>query len=160
MRNMILAVTVVLTLVAGPTQAAPRKPAPANVGNGRIAWFDITTSDMAKSKVFYGKLFDWTFNPIEGTNLAAQIVSRGTDIGSLRVAEGKLSPFNGVVYVQVTDIQASCKKAVELGGTVPPGFPFNLNDRPGAIGLAVDPAGHPIGMYSRTAIPAEKPQGK
>ncbi len=160
MRNVILAVAVALTLVAGPTLAAPRKPAPANVGNGRAAWFDITTTDMTKSKEFYGKLFDWTFNAIEGTDLAAQIVSRGTEIGSLRLAEGKISPFDGVVYIQVTDVTASCKKAVELGGTVPPGFPFNLYDRPGAIGLAVDPAGHPIGMYSRTAIPAEKPKGK
>lgn len=160
MRNVILALAIAMMLVSGATEAAQRKPAPANVGDGRIAWFDITTTDMSKSKEFYGKLFGWTFNPIEGTDLAAQIVSRGTEIGSLRLSEGKISSFNGVAYVQVADIQASCKKAIELGGTVPPGFPFNLNDRPGAIGLAVDPAGHPIGMYSRKAIAAGKPQGK
>ena len=160
MRNVILAVFVALTLVAGPTQAAPRKHAAIDAGGGRVAWFDITTSDMAKSKEFYGKLFNWTFVPIKGTDLAAQIAVRGTEIGSLRVAEGKISPFDGVVYIQVADVTTSCKKAVELGGTVPPGFPFNLEDRPGAIGLAVDPAGHPIGMYSKTAIPAEKPATK
>jgi predicted enzyme related to lactoylglutathione lyase len=157
MRNVILAMTVALTLAAGPIQAASHKPAPPDVGRGRIAWFDLTTSDLPKSKEFYGKLFDWTFNAIEGTDLAVQIVARGAEIGSLRVAEGKISPFNGVVYVEVADIQAGCKRAAELGGTVPPGFPFNLQDRPGAIGLVTDPTGHPIGMYSRTPIPAEKP---
>jgi predicted enzyme related to lactoylglutathione lyase len=78
-------------------------------------------------------------------------------IGTLRVAEGRISPFNGVVYVQVTDLQASCRKAQELGGTLAPGFPFNLPDGVGAIGLALDPAGHPIGLYSRTPLPPAAP---
>jgi predicted enzyme related to lactoylglutathione lyase len=160
MRNAILVLAAAMTLVGEAAQAAPRKHSPADVGEGRIAWFDITTSDMAKSKEFYSKLFDWTFTPLEGTDLAMEIVARGVPIGSLRVREGKISAFNGVVYVQVADVQASCKKAVELGGTVAPGFPFNLTDRPGAIGLALDPAGHPVGMYSRKAIPTEKPEAK
>jgi hypothetical protein len=39
-----------------------------------------------------------------------------------------------------------------------PGFPFNLSDGTGAIALVLDPAGHPMGMYSRTrlALPAAK----
>jgi predicted enzyme related to lactoylglutathione lyase len=161
MRNVILAMTVAVALVVGNAQAAqadPPKAPPADVGPGRIAWFDITTSDLAKSKEFYGKLFDWTFAPLQGTDLAAEIVARGTSIGTLRVAEGKISGFNGVVYVQVSDIRASCKKAKELGGTVVQGFPFDLPDGIGAIGLALDPAGHPVGMYSRTPLePAVSP---
>src|SRR5262245_31407260 len=73
---------------------------------------------------------------------------------TLRVAEGKISPFNGVVYVQVTDIQASCRKVNQLGGTVVPGFSFNLPDGIGAIAVIVDPAGHPVGLYSRTPLPS------
>jgi len=57
-----------------------------------------------------------------------------------------------VVYVQVTDLQASCKKAKELGGTIPPGFPFDLPNGIGAIALVVDPAGHPVGLYSRIPL--------
>jgi len=78
---------------------------------------------------------------------------------TLRVAEGKINAFNGVVYVQVTDIQAGCKWANELGGAVVPRFPFNLADGIGAIGLVVDPAGHPVGLYSRTPL-AGAPQAK
>jgi predicted enzyme related to lactoylglutathione lyase len=58
-----------------------------------------------------------------------------------------------VVYVQVPDILASCRKAKELGGMIPPGFPFNVPGGIGAIALVVDPAGHPIGMYSRAPLP-------
>lgn len=154
MRNAILTMTVALTLVTGQLQAETPKPLPADVGPGRIAWFDISTSNLAQAKEFYGKLFDWAFTPVQGTDQAAEIVSRGTAIGTLRVAEGKISGFNGVVYVQVTDLPASCKKAKELGGTIPPGFPFNLPDGIGAIALVLDPSGHPVGMYSRTPIPA------
>ena len=147
-----IVLTAILTLPAAQPQATPQKAAPADVGNARMAWFDLSTADLAKSKEFYGKLFEWTFAPVQGTDMAVEIVSGGTPIGTLRVAEGKISPFNGVVYVQVADLQASCAKVKELGGTIPPGFPFNLPDRPGAIALILDPAGHPIGMYSRTRI--------
>jgi uncharacterized protein len=160
MRNAILAMTVTLTLVTGQLQAAPPKSPPPDVGPGRIAWFDITTSNLPQSKDFYGRLFDWTFNPVQGTDLAVEIVAGGTAIGTLRVAEGKISGFNGVVYVQVTDLQASCKKAKELGGTVVPGFPFNLPDGKGAIALVLDPAGHPVGLYSRTPLAPAAPPAK
>lgn len=160
MRNTILAMTLALALVTGQLQADPPKAPPADVGPGRIAWFDLTTSDLAKSKEFYAKLFDWKFTPVQGTDLAVEIVAQGTPAGTLRVAEGQISAYNGVVYVQVADIQESCKKAKELGGTLLAGFPFNLPDGIGAIGLVLDPSGHPVGMYSRTPIPPAVPSGR
>lgn len=160
MRNAILAMAAALTLAAGQLQAAPPKPLPADVGPGRVAWFDISTSNLPQAKEFYGKLFGWEFNPLEGTDQAVEIASRGTAIGTLRGAEGKISAFNGVVYVQVTDLRASCNKAKELGGTIVPGFPFDLPDGTGAIGLVLDPSGHPVGLYSRTPLAPAKPPGK
>jgi uncharacterized protein len=160
MRILILAITVALTLAAGPARAEQHKSPHADVGNGRVAWFDITASKLAVSRDFYGKLFGWTFKALEGTEYAVEIVAGGRSIGTLRVAEGKLSAYDGVVYIQVADMQASCKKAVELGGTIPTGFPFNLDNRVGAVAIVVDPSGHPVGMYSRTPVPAEKPAEK
>jgi predicted enzyme related to lactoylglutathione lyase len=152
MRHAILAMILASALVTGELQAATAKTPPADVGPGRIAWFDITTTNLPRSMDFYGKLFDWHFNPVQGTDQAMEIVAGGTAIGTLRGAEGTIAAFNGVVYVQVTDIQASCKKAKELGGTIPPGFPFDLPDGIGAIALVVDPSGHPVGLYSRTPL--------
>src|ERR1700720_1731121 len=94
MRNAIWAMTVALGLVTGQLLAAAKK---ADVGAGRIAWFDLTTTDLPRSKEFYGKLFDWQFTPVQGTDQAAEIVVGGTAIGTLRVAEGKTSTFTGVV---------------------------------------------------------------
>jgi uncharacterized protein len=152
MRSAILAMMLASTLATGELLAAPPKAPPADVGPGRIAWFDITTTSLPRSRDFYGKLFDWQFTPLPGTDQAVEIVAGGTAIGTLRVAEGNITEFNGVVYVQVADLPASCKKAKELGGTIPAGFPFNLPDGIGAIALVVDPTGHPVGLYSRTPL--------
>jgi uncharacterized protein len=153
-------IAIAVTLAAAGARAEPPRSHPVDVDPGRVAWFDITTSNLAQSKTFYGQLFGWEFQPVKGTDLAVEIVVGGTSIGNIRVAEGKVSPFNGVVYIQVADIQASCAKAKELGGTVPPGFPFNLPDGTGAVGLVADPAGHPVGMYSRAPIPSTPPSSK
>jgi predicted enzyme related to lactoylglutathione lyase len=157
---MTLAMAVGLTVLPGTVRAEPPKSQPADVGPGRIAWFDITTSRLPQSQEFYGRLFGWKFRAVKGTDLAVEVVAGGTAIGTLRVAEGEISVFNGLVYVQVTDMQGSCAKAKELGGTVAPGFPFNLPDGGGAVGLVIDPAGHPVGMYSRTALPWVEPASK
>jgi len=155
MRTSFIAVGIVFALAASLSAAPEQKGPKPDVGDGRAAWFDITTTNLNQSKGFYAALFGWEFTSLKGAeNLAAEIVSGGQPIGTLRVAEGKISPFDGVVYIQVKDMTASCAKAKELGGTIPPGFPFNLNDDKGAVGLVIDPAGHPIGMYSRTPLPA------
>ncbi|MFO0579950.1 MAG: VOC family protein [Polyangia bacterium] len=159
MRKSILAMALAAALGHGELQAAD-KPLPADVGPGRVAWFDITTTNLQQSKEFYGKLFDWRFTAVKGSDQAAEIVAGGTAIGTLRVADGKISPWNGIVYVQVSDLPASCRKAKELGGTIPPGFPFNLPDGIGAIAVVADPAGHPVGLYSRTPLPPKPPAAR
>ena len=152
------AALVSIFLLAAISSAVSAKSLPADVGPGRVAWFDITTTNIAQAKDFYGKLFGWTFEPVKGTDQAAEIVAEGASIGTLRTADGKITPFNGVVYIQVSELAASCKKARELGGTIPPGFPFNLPDGVGAIALVLDPSGHPVGLYSRTPLkPAVSP---
>ena len=154
MRSRFIAASIAFVLTASLSAAAEQKGPKPDVGDGHVAWFDITTTDLAKSKPFYTGLFGWEFTSVKGyENLAAEIVLGGKPIGTLRKAEGQISPYDGVVYIQVKDLAASCAKAKELGGTIVPGFPFDLTDDRGAIGLVVDPAGHPIGMYSRTALP-------
>jgi predicted enzyme related to lactoylglutathione lyase len=159
MRCTVPATTARLASRIGGKQVA-KHPRSVDVGPGRIAWFDITTTKLSSSKEFYSKLFDWKFRPLPGTDLAAEIVSGDTAIGTLRVADGGISAFNGVVYVQVSDLPAACRKAKELGGTMPPVFPLDLPDGTGAIALLSDPAGHPIGMYSNTLLPPAAPPGR
>ena len=42
-------------LMLGQAQSKPSGSMLADVGPGRVAWFDITTTDLKKSKEFYGK---------------------------------------------------------------------------------------------------------
>jgi predicted enzyme related to lactoylglutathione lyase len=151
-------VLLTLALITGEVGPSIAQTLPADVGAGRIAWSDLSTTDRARSSDFYGQLLDWRFNPLQGTDLAVEIVAGGVAIGTLRVADGPISVFNGVVYVQVTDLPGSCEKAKALGGTIAPGFPFNLPGGTGAIALLVDPGGHPIGLYSRTPLTATAPR--
>ena len=160
MRYVISAMMLTATLLTGQSHAGSSKAHTADVGPGQVAWFDISTTNIQRAKEFYGKLFDWRFTAVKGTDLAVEIVAGETPIGDIRVAEGKISGFNGVVYIQVKDIEASCKKAKELTGTVVPGFPFNLSDVQGAIALVVDPTGHPIGLYSKTPLPPKPAPAK
>ena len=160
MRTVIVAIIAGVAIVLGQAQSKPSKPLPADVGPGRVAWFDLTTTELKKSKEFYSGLFEWTFTSVGGTELAVEIVSRSTAIGTLRVADGKISEFSGVVYLQVDDLPASCKKAKDLGGKIPPGFPFDLPKGIGAIALATDPSGQPVGLYSRKPLAAAKPPAK
>lgn len=149
------AILLTLSLSMAPASIASAQALPADVGAGHIAWFDLATNDIAKSRAFYTQLFGWEFAPVEGTDQAAEIVAGGTHIGTIRTADGALSPFNGVVYVQVDDIQKTTEKAKALGATIAPGFPFNLPGGIGAIALILDPGGHPVGMYARMPIAAE-----
>ncbi len=149
-----------MLLFAGAYSAVSGRTPPADVGSGRVAWFDITTSNLDEAKNFYGKLFGWTFEELKVTNKAVEIVAGGASIGTLRVANGPISATNGVVYVQVADIVVSCEIVKQLGGKIVPGFPFNRSDGAGAIALFLDPSGHPMGMYSRTPLPAPSPAAK
>ena len=155
MRIKFVAAALCLAVATAAFAADTHRPPKPDVGAGRIAWFDISVNDLSKARDFYGKLFGWTFNPVEGTDLAVEIVAGGSEIGTLRKAEGAISGFNGVVYVQVKDMRAACAKAVALGGKVVEGFPFDLSGDQGSVGLVLDTSGHPFGLYSRTPLAAQ-----
>ena len=156
MTRVLLTVTAIV-MIGAAVGAQEKAKMPADVGPGRVAWFDITTTNLARAKEFYGKLFDWTFTAVAGTDQAVEINSRGTAIGTIRGADGAISGFNGVVYIQVDDVRSASDKAKTLGGAIVPGFPFNLPNGTGAISLIMDPSGHPLGLYSRARIPAKTP---
>jgi predicted enzyme related to lactoylglutathione lyase len=118
-----------------------------------IAWFDITTTDLRKSRDFYHDLFGWSFVKVQGTDLALNIKADGEEIGTLRVVAGPISHHNGMVYIEVQDINASYRLARRLGATVEAEgiWPVTLPDHKGAIAVVFDPENHPVGMYSRSS---------
>jgi len=72
MRSRFIAASIAFALATGLSAAPGPKP---DVGDGRVAWFDITTSNLQQSKEFYAKLFGWEYTSLAGSNYAVEIVS-------------------------------------------------------------------------------------
>ena len=95
----ILSLAAAVYLLAAPTMAATEQSAVAGrptvlaAAPGEVAWFDITTTSLPQAQEFYGKLFDWTFNKLQGTDQA--IVRRGAadlDAGEVGIVQRREGP--------------------------------------------------------------------
>jgi len=107
---------------------------------------ELSSTDVAKAKTFYGKLFDWKLEDIPmGPDTYTMInVGEGTGGGMMKqMIPGASSAW--LSYVLVDDIDASTKKAKSLGATIMkdvtevPGF--------GWLSILVDPTGAPLGLW-------------
>ena len=80
---------------------------------------ELHTKDVAKAKKFYGGLFGWKLDdmPMPGGGGAYTMVGVGEGTGGGMMTDNDAPP-HWLAYVAVDDIQASTKKAKELGATV------------------------------------------
>ncbi|MCL4469666.1 MAG: VOC family protein [Sulfuricella sp.] len=116
---------------------------------------ELQTKDLAKSKDFYSKLFDWKLidEPMAGGGTYTMInVGEGTGGGMYANPDPAVPPA-WLAYVSVDDIVASTSKARELGATV-------VRDVTeiggyGWFSVIVDPAGAAIAMWKPKQAPAK-----
>jgi predicted enzyme related to lactoylglutathione lyase len=123
------------------------QPAP-----GKLAWFEIATSDPDGAQKFYGSLFDWTFD-VDGP-----AASGGLDYRNIK-ASGAAAPMGGILgtgaqlpdhavfCILVADVEATCADAEQLGGTL---VSKHLEPGPGAPTFAYlrDPSGDQFGIFA------------
>ena len=82
---------------------------------------ELNTSDPAKAKAFYSKLFQWKLGDVpnpaapEGSYTMIE-VGAGTGGGIIKQVPG--GPAGWLAYVEVDDIHATTQKAESLGGKV------------------------------------------
>ena len=145
-------IALLITVLCGKASASPPRTRLQDVGPGRAVWFDIRATNLDEAKLFYNKLFEWDYRPVDGTSREVEIVARGVSIGAIKLERGTARRLNGAVYIQVDDIRASCSKARKLGATVLKGYPRSLPDRSGAVALIASPSGYPIGLISRRPL--------
>jgi uncharacterized protein len=108
---------------------------------------ELATSDVAKAKGFYGKLFDWKLEDVpmgDGTTYTMIGVGTGTGGGIMK------NPMPGapsiwLAYVLVDDIEAATKKAEQLGAKVM--RPVTEVMGMGWLSIIVDPTGAHLGMW-------------
>lgn len=109
---------------------------------------ELQTKDLAKAKDFYSKLFDWKLEDIpapEGGPPYTMInVGEGTGGGMYANTDPNVPP-HWLAYVGVDDIEASTRKAGELGATVLQDV-MTIGDY-GRLSVIMDPTGAVIAMW-------------
>jgi hypothetical protein len=87
---------------------------------GQVVWHDLMTTDVERTKAFYGELFGWEFEVWKPGELDySMITSGGSQHGgfmTLDAANG--APPHWLAYVRVEDVDAAAEQATEAGGTV------------------------------------------
>src|SRR5207248_139422 len=80
----------------------PRNHIGASLVNahGALCWNELASPDMEASAAFYGELFGWTTEPMEGSEMPYLVIttSSGTTNGGIRPVMPKGSPPHWLVY--------------------------------------------------------------
>jgi len=104
---------------------------------GKIVWFEVPAADTQRARGFYGELFGWSFESMDGP----------TEYHLTYEGGGALAPGepNGILpYFGTADIDASLARVAELGGTA--GTRQEIPDT-GSFAVCADSEGNPFGLY-------------
>jgi predicted enzyme related to lactoylglutathione lyase len=114
--------------------------------HGAFSWSELQTTDVDGAKKFYSALLGWATEDFPSAETPYTIVKAGEDmVGGIMTLPSQCAgvPPHWGVYITVDDVDASAKKATELGGTiiVPP---MDIKDV-GRFSVIRDPQG---GVFS------------
>lgn len=108
---------------------------------------ELNTSDPAKAKEFYGKLFDWKMEDLkmdDGMAYTTIGVGEGTGGGLMKSPMPDAASM-WLPYVVVDDIHAATKKAASLGAKVMRDV-IEVMDM-GWLSIFTDPTGAMLGLW-------------
>ena len=117
-----------MSVLADPTGAVfsmwePRNSIGAEIVNvpGALTWNELATTDVERAKEFYGELFGWRLEDMEGGPMQYAMIYNGDrsngGIRPLSEMEAGIPP-NWVPYFAAEAVDAAVAKAGELGGRV------------------------------------------
>ena len=114
---------------------------------------ELNTTDVAKAKAFYGKLFAWKLEDApmgaaDGGNYTMIGVGDGTGGGMLKHPVPG-APSTWLAYVLVDDIAAATKKARSLGANVMTDVTEVMGM--GSLSIIIDPTGAALGLWQPKA---------
>jgi hypothetical protein len=127
---------------SNPFQIEPMEAVMANP----FVHVELNTTDVAKAKAFYGKLFDWKMEDIPMPDFTYTIINVGEGTGGGLMK----NPMPGVpsfwlAYVLVDDINAATQKAKSLGATIVKDV-TEVKDM-GWLSIIMDPTGAGLGLW-------------
>ena len=117
---------------------------------GRFVWHDLMTTDAPAARAFYTELFGWRVQELNMAGFTVLLLKNGErSIGTI-MAESALPSSHWMPYVAVADVDAACRRAVELGGAV--GVPATNVPKLGRLAVVTDPQG---GAFSPLRRPSD-----
>ena len=108
---------------------------------------ELNTTDVAKAKAFYGKLFQWKLEDTpmgDGTDYTMIGVGQGTGGGIMKHPMPG-APSAWLAYVQVDDIKESTQKAKSLGANIIKDVTEVMGM--GWLSILSDPTGAMLGLW-------------
>jgi predicted enzyme related to lactoylglutathione lyase len=118
-----------------------------SVGEGAFAWDELHTRDLEGAKRFYGEDFGWKDKESDMGGMTYVLFSDGeTDrAGAMGLMPGEQAPPYWLTYATTDDVDATTKKAKDLGGTVY-AEPMDITDI-GRFSIVADPTGAVFGLF-------------
>ena len=112
---------------------------------GAPCWFDLSSSDTAKSRAFYGELFGWTGEANEEFGGYINFQRNGANVAGCMASDGSTGPDGWSVYLATDDIEKVAETAVTAGGQVV-APPMAVGDL-GQMAFVTDAGGAVIGAW-------------
>jgi uncharacterized protein len=132
----------------GPNANDPPYDGPPRIGT--FCWDELHTKDQAAAGKFYGSIFGWTGKVAPDDPMKYwHWQNAGKDIGGMMDLQVPNVPPHWLAYIAVSDVDASCKKAKDLGAKVvmePMEIP-----KTGKFGVIQDPTGAAVALF-RSAL--------
>jgi len=128
--------------------------------NGRFVWYDLITTDLAAARTFYTEVIGWTLTNFGGGEYTmwtagGQMVG---GIGPLPEEAKKAGiPPHWLAHIKVEDVDATVKKAQELGGHVH--VPGTDIPNVGRFAVVADPQGAVFSVFKPQNQMEDEPKG-
>jgi len=107
---------------------------------------ELGTTDVAKAKAFYGKLFAWKLEDVEMPGMGYTMINVGEGTGGgIMKHPVPGAPSAWLAYVLVDDIAAATQKAKSLGATVMKDVTEVMGA--GWFSIIIDPTGAALGLW-------------
>lgn len=114
-------------------------------------WSELMTTDMAKAEEFWGELFGWKSEPVEGSQVKydSQMLN-GAPVAGVTTIQNPQQPPMWLTYFAVADCDATATTIEQNGGKVWQ-QPFDIPI--GRMAVASDPQGAPFAVIKMTQPP-------
>jgi uncharacterized protein len=113
---------------------------------GALCWNELAAADLDTAPDFYGGLFGWAVEPLEGGPMRYLTIKNGTATnGGMREKQPEEPPY-WLTYFALQDVDGHVGKVKELGGSLVAGpYDIAMGSR---IAVVADPQGAVFALYA------------